>query len=149
MSFWLDESQLTQLLHCPAYMIALSCVPTAQTWSCICTGAQYFPTIYVCPPFVKMVPCLRGTEGVVCMVFTAVWRGVATHPLPDAQASMACGEATPYATLTFHRIAQTYTDAYLFAAKSISYAARFRETSTYSHQLGNHMGIYQQKGAQL
>jgi len=29
MSFWLDESQLTQLLHCPAYMIALSCVPTA------------------------------------------------------------------------------------------------------------------------
>jgi hypothetical protein len=29
MSFWLDESQLTKLLQYSAYMIALSCVPTA------------------------------------------------------------------------------------------------------------------------
>jgi len=35
-------------------------------------------------------------------------------------------------TLIFHGTAQTYTNAYLFAAKFISYATRFQQTSTYS-----------------
>ena len=50
------------------------------------------------------------------MVFTVVRRGEATHPLPDASASMACGEATPYTYLNLDGVIETYLVAASFGA---------------------------------